>query len=61
LVSYHFHLQGFILVGSSDKIAGFEKPPLRLNFITQKRGFSNAMDKIFLNNVYWVHSNPDPL
>jgi hypothetical protein len=26
LVSYHSYLQGFTLFGSSDKIAGFEKP-----------------------------------
>jgi hypothetical protein len=48
LVSYHSRLKGFTLFGSPDKIAGFEKPLSVFNFITQERGFSNAMDKILL-------------
>jgi hypothetical protein len=46
LASYHSHLKGFTLFGSSDKNAGFEEPLLILHFITQERGFSNAMGEI---------------
>jgi len=56
LVSYHSSLQGFTLFGSPDKIAGFEKPLLVLFFITQKKGFSNMMEKILLNNNLPAHS-----
>jgi hypothetical protein len=39
LVSYHSHLKGFTLFGSSDKIAGFEKPLSSFNSYNTKKGF----------------------
>jgi hypothetical protein len=51
LVSYQYQLKGFTLFGFPDKIADFEKPLSILLFITQERGFSNAMDKTPLNNI----------
>jgi hypothetical protein len=53
LASYHLTLEGFTLFGSFDKIAGFEKPLSLFYFITQGRSFSNALDKILLNNICW--------
>jgi hypothetical protein len=60
LVSYHPHLKGLTLFGSPDKLAGFEKPLSICFFVTQERGFSNAMDKILLKNIPHSPRYPTP-